>query len=456
MSTRTPRTVLILLAILPVPTSARAQAGSPTTIELSFSNPGARSLGFGGAFVALADDATAAFANPAGLMQLSTPEVSVEGRLWSYSTPFTEGGRVSGQPTGNLLDNTPGLRSRVSSESLLALSFMSFVYPREDWSLAFYRHQSANFEVATETQGLFFDSFELDGSDLLVASTEEARTFRFADLRTFTDFEMVTYGVAGAYRLTETFSLGAALAYFDAIFTTKADVFAPVEETLPDGAFGENAYLPAARFLSSEVTTTDGGDWGVTGGFLWQVAQQWSVGGFYRQGPSLKVLQQDVSGPVLEPIVPDGTLLSSAPSPLGLPDVYGLGTAFKSQSGAVTVSFEWDRVQYSTITRSLDEALSGGELELDDGHEIHLGFEYVFIGSSTPIIALRSGVWRDPDHRIRFVGDDEFIRALLPSGDDEVHFALGFGVAFQKFQLDFGVDLSDLVDSVSFSAIYSF
>ena len=278
MSTRTPQTFLILLAILLVPTSVRPQAGSPTTVELSFSNPGARSLGFGGAFVALADDATAAFANPAGLVQLSTPEVSVEGRLWSYSTPFTEGGRVSGQPTGNLLDNTPGLRTGVSSESLLALSFMSFVYPREDWSLAFYRHQSANFEVATETQGLFFDSFELDGSDLLVASTEEARTFRFADLRTFTDFEMVTYGVAGAYRLAETFSVGAALAYFDGVFTTKADVFAPVEETLPDGAFGENAYLPAARLLSSEVTTTDGGDWGVTGGFLWQVAQTMECG----------------------------------------------------------------------------------------------------------------------------------------------------------------------------------
>ena len=175
-----------------------------------------------------------------------------------------------------------------------------------------------------------------------------------------------------------------------------------------------------------------------------------------RSNPCLKVFQQDVTGPVLEPIVPDGTLLSSAPSPLGLPDVYGLGTAFKSQSGAVTVSFEWDRVQYSTITRSLDQALSGGELELDDGHEIHLGFEYVFIGSSTPVIALRSGVWRDPDHRIRFVGNDEIIRALLPSGDDEVHFALGFGVAFQKFQMDFAVDLSDLVNTVSFSSIYSF
>lgn len=48
--------------------SAHSQLGAPTTFQFSFSNPGARSLGFGGAFVALADDATASFANPAGLV----------------------------------------------------------------------------------------------------------------------------------------------------------------------------------------------------------------------------------------------------------------------------------------------------------------------------------------------------------------------------------------------------
>ena len=41
-----------------------------SAIPFSFSNPGARSLGMGGAFVGLADDATAAYTNPAGLTQL--------------------------------------------------------------------------------------------------------------------------------------------------------------------------------------------------------------------------------------------------------------------------------------------------------------------------------------------------------------------------------------------------
>ena len=76
MVTRACRTGFILLGILLSASSVRAQAGVPTTFQVSFSNPGARSLGFGGAFVALDDDATAAFANPAGLVQLSRPEVS--------------------------------------------------------------------------------------------------------------------------------------------------------------------------------------------------------------------------------------------------------------------------------------------------------------------------------------------------------------------------------------------
>ena len=87
----------LLIALLS--TGAMAQQG-PSSLEFSFSNPGARSLGFGGAFSGLADDATAAFANPAGLVQLARPEVSVEGRQWQYSVPFAEGGRISGEPTG--------------------------------------------------------------------------------------------------------------------------------------------------------------------------------------------------------------------------------------------------------------------------------------------------------------------------------------------------------------------
>ena len=46
--------------------------------QFNFNNPGARALGMGGAFVAVADDATAVVANPAGLTILQRPEISAE------------------------------------------------------------------------------------------------------------------------------------------------------------------------------------------------------------------------------------------------------------------------------------------------------------------------------------------------------------------------------------------
>jgi len=60
---------------------ALSQSSLEVPIQFDFSNPGARSLALGSAFVALADDSTAAFANPAGLLQLKPGwEGSFEGR----------------------------------------------------------------------------------------------------------------------------------------------------------------------------------------------------------------------------------------------------------------------------------------------------------------------------------------------------------------------------------------
>ncbi len=123
--------------------------------QFSFSNPGARSLGLAGAFVALADDATAAWANPAGLVQITRPEVSVEGRYWEYSTPFVVGGRVTGEPSDVGLDTVSGLRTKDSESDATGLAFLSFVYPAERWSVAVYRHVFANLETQGETEGLF-------------------------------------------------------------------------------------------------------------------------------------------------------------------------------------------------------------------------------------------------------------------------------------------------------------
>jgi hypothetical protein len=156
------------------------------------------------------------------------------------------------------------------------------------------------------------------------------------------------------------------------------------------------------------------------------------------------------AGPA-DPFFPTGTLSS----PTAYPDVYGLGIAYRSASGALTVAFEWDRVEYSTILDSLDPGLRDPGVGIEDGSELGVGAEYAFLASS-PVIALRLGAWLDPDHRVRSVGDEPFGRALLKSGGDQVHYAAGFGLAFKSLQIDLGIDLADSRTTASVSAIYSF
>ena len=61
-------------------------------LQFNFGNPGARSLGMGGAFLGLADDATAAEANPAGLTILRKAEFSLEGRNYLEQQVLTTSG----------------------------------------------------------------------------------------------------------------------------------------------------------------------------------------------------------------------------------------------------------------------------------------------------------------------------------------------------------------------------
>jgi len=75
--------ILTVLILLTASSSSFSHAQVDPRIQIPFSyNPvgsGARALGMGGAFIAIADDATAASWNPGGLIQLETPEISIVG-----------------------------------------------------------------------------------------------------------------------------------------------------------------------------------------------------------------------------------------------------------------------------------------------------------------------------------------------------------------------------------------
>jgi len=429
--------ILWLLALLAPAGVAAQQLIVP--LQFSFSDPGARSMGFGGAFVALADDATAAFANPAGLVQLIRPEVSVEGRRWSYSTPYTVGGRIEGEPSGVGLDSTDGLRTANSGHDTNGLSFLSLAYPAGNWSFAIYRHELADFEFSGETQGLF-----AGGSDCCQIRRE--------DLRVSSDLEFTSYGLSAGYRINDQLNLGLGLVYFDASIDADASQYLSDDDSL-ESIFGPNSYLPENLIVRQSVSTDDT-DWTWTGGFLWQLSPDWSLGGVYRQAPQVETETALVAGVVLDFGVPPGEVFLREVDDIELPDNYGLGLAYRARDGHLTVSLQWNRVGYSNILDSLGE--DAGNVTIDDVDEWHLGGEYVFLDSS-PVIAARLGMWWEPDHQIRATNEAQPIeRALLPRGDDEMHYAAGLGLAFEDFQIDLAVDFADRVDTLSLSAIYSF
>jgi long-subunit fatty acid transport protein len=407
------------------------------TAQFSFSNPGARSLGFGGAFVALADDATAAWANPAGLVQIAKPELSIEVRYWSYSTPFVSGGRIRGEPTGIGLDTVSGVRTDAEEFDVTGLAFLSFVYPGDRWSLSVYRHVLSNLETRGETEGLFTES--VDGEPV-----------RFLDQRNRHQLDVISYGLSGAYRISDAFSVGVGLVCYDTSIVTHSDLY--LWDDLDDPFGSGTSYLPE-HFVIGETVGGSDRSLGFSAGLLWKISPSWSLGGSYREGPATRLTGQIRVGSILDFGVPPGSVTDlEVVGDVELPDNYGLGVAYRSADGRLTIGFEWDRVTYSDPLESLgvDDQL------IDDADQFHLGGEWVFL-ETTPLLAVRAGVWHDPDHQTRATENaNDHVRALLRPGEDQLHYALGLGLAFKDFQLDAALDFSESVNTASLSVIYSF
>lgn len=428
----------LVLAIASGPASFAQDAVGPPGFELNLSNPGARAMGLGGAFVSLADDATAAFSNPSGLTQLLAPEVSVEARRWTYETAYVERARVEGVPTGFGIDTEPGLRWNDSSDTIDGLAFLSVVHPWRRWSGAIFRHEMANFESTTRTDGLFGGT-----GDVVI---------RYLDFVEETDLKIVNYGAAVAYRWSDSLSLGLGINLSDALFsiTTTAHM---ADDTSPETFFAPNHYPPERVFATIHWLMGDT-DVTYTTGIIWK-SGLWRFGAVYREGATFVLNGEAVAGPASRE-VPPGEIIDRASTHFGFPNVLALGASVQPGDGRLTVSIQWDRVGYSRILESIDNPdMDVSELRIDDGNEFHAGVEYAFL-ESQPLVALRGGIWSNPSHKVFATGGTDVQRALLQEGDDELHVTAGAGVRFENVQIDVGADVSSSIRSVAVSAIYVF
>lgn len=418
-------------------------------IQFNFSSPGARSLAFGGAFVALADDATAAFTNPAGLTSLSLPEVAFEVRSWDYITTFVDRGNASGVATGGancangIGDCIGGVVLGESSKRASGLSFVSMVYPRGNWALAVYRQELARFRASFADQGIFYDT-----------GSVQTNPGRYFPLTASMNLDIVNFGVSGALRVSEYFSLGLGVSYYDLGLdsitrrynTSGTDPFGR------GGRFGVPDYSPGnvRNYITQKGDDTS---FGINFGFLFRATDSLSLGAVYRQGPKFDCTSTAFR---VSPVGATEVVKTS----LHVPDVLGAGFAYRLADRA-TLSLEVDRVRYSQLTDNMQDAFGNPAIDVDryvvdDANELHIGFEYLFL-SSKVIVPVRLGAWRDPDHKIRYDGQFSEERAYFRGGDDQVHYTAGVGlVVGTPFELDIAYDHSDTVKTASISAVLRF
>lgn len=411
--------VALAAALLAVPGAEAQPRLIGNRFNFNFSNPGARSLGFGGAFAAVADDATAAYANPAGLVQLTRPEVSVELRLWDRSPSFVAGGRVDGVPTGEGLDTVDGLFLGSDHSRSASPSFAAVVLPRGRWSFAVHGHRLAQFEMEGVSQGFFFDFFEGPPTVSLRTAAFEERV----------DLEILSGGLSASWRASDRLRLGLGAVHSD-ISMASATRFYFV--TSLDEVFEPIPFDPEHLVAVNEVRI-DGADWTLHAGALWSVTDRISAGLIFRQGARAEGGNRSES-------VDDPDL--AGPAQFAVPDVWGVGLAYRSAGGALTLAGEVDRVGYEGL---LVAGLDGVEVEgreYQDAWEYHLGAEYALL-QRRPILALRAGAWVESN------GDDIIEERFT-------HFAVGLGLALESFQVDLAADFSEEIDTGSVSFIYSF
>jgi long-chain fatty acid transport protein len=434
MPFRTLELLVLAACVLVVAADASAQSSLQVPVQFDFLNPSARSLALGGAFVGLADDATAALVNPAGLVGLTRKEVSIEGRFRRMTQPFLVGGRLSGSVTGRGQDTINGPDFEPISDSGTGLSFLSVVIPKGRFRFAGFRHELIRLEQNFGSSGVFQNH------------GFETRDTAFSGLRTL---NVDTYGGAAAVEFSG-ISVGAGILVQDFSLGFEFDRFVH-----------ENQDLYGAPDPTQHVFrfTQDGDDLSVGAviGVVVPVSAA-KIGASYKRSPSSKF--SSISNGLFS-VGSDQTTFK-VPDTLAIGMSMGFGSAF-------LITTEYTRVFHSQLFSDYVSVLAGqGEsrdrvanFTIDDSDEFHLGAEYLVPVKGRP--AIRLGIWFDPDHSVHFAPTpaydllDERIATALSSGRDLWHYTGGTMVAVHsRVDLSFGLDYSEQSTRVSASAIIHF
>ena len=396
-----------------------------TQIELPASpNPvgsGARALGMGGAFIAVADDATAASWNPGGLIQLEKPEISA---VYGYVHRSED----------NTFDDHPEA-SGSQSVDYNNLNYLSGAVP--------FQALDRNMIVSLNYQHLFDFSrdwkFRFQPDDPIFSGP---LNYDYSQ-----DGQLYALGLAYSVQIIPEFSAGITLNYWG--------------DFLRDSEWKQKYNINGKLDLGDKEGTTsihqeeyfEFSGWNVNLGFLWRLNETWTVGGVFKTPFTGDIDHTMKFNAVTSTAQGDMTtaFTEAFGEELHMPMSYGIGIACRF-SDNFTVAADvyrthWDDFEYEDDEGRKTSPITGkssSESDIDPTTWFRLGAEYLFIGDKY-VVPLRCGVFYDP-------------APSEGSPDDFFGFSLGSGLAYKGFVFDiayqyrFGDDVGDaLLETSDFS-----
>ena len=366
-------------------------SGSWST-DFRFNNPGARALGMGGAFIGVADDATAAFTNPAGLTILTRPELAAEYKYTQYKTTGNTAVIAGGVPSGVFLEST-------TTNDVSGVSFLSFAYPTERATFTLFRHELVNLKTKVPRQ---ISTWSGD-------STYNAK--------------VDTYGIAAGFKIVKGFSLGLNVGF---------------------SALDSYTILPGSpdyyKITDSKVHGS--------AGLFWNPFGEFNVGAVYRYGPEFKYpYAPPAGGNVYEDNL-------KIPDAYGLGLSYRFFNALTLAADVNYIRYSQMMKDYRLADTTA--GLQASDYKMDDAIEVSAGLEYAFSLASVPVAVRGGYRYSPFHERYYDGPLETYRNWLPKGKDEHSFSAGIGAVLGKNFQLDFAGSWSDVKQDYIMSLVYRF
>jgi len=409
--------MLVVLAGLMV--VALATRVSAQGVNFNFAGQGARALGMGGAFIGIADDATAISWNPAGLGQLDRPEISGVGKFTAAKTSW--------DPTSvTKFGETETFKS--ASDAHFVLNFGSGAVPVKmaNRNLVFAVALQQQLDFYTKTEGP--DTFRIRNS----APPNNIDTLTGTKINQ-TKGGVYTISPGFGFQVSPHFLIGAAFNIWTG---------SPTEKLTRD-LTSKNFALYGSHGTVDWKDKTGYGGWNITAGGLVDVKPV-KFGVVMRTPLALKAHDEITDKRDLTTRywsnVPFFQVDTTYREPfsgnwkLKLPFMFGFGISV-SPTQNFTLAADYDFRSLSSATwedsSGRDSREIGDTLDWPNSNQIRLGVEYLLM-TGGGIVPLRAGFYTDPK-TYRHIDENSTSKGDPVTG---VGFTFGTGFAIRHFQFD--------------------